>query len=173
MSEPSISTHEREQAFAAALRADGLRMTHQRLEVIRELASAGHHPDADELFRAVRERVPTISRDTVYRTLSTLVSRGLIERIAAPGAARFDPDASVHHHFFCVQCERIFDLGASDLGNLPIPADIAGVGKITSARLEIKGLCAMCVAMDDPAQGINPDEGESAVLPGTHVVPVD
>ncbi|MHB1450887.1 MAG: Fur family transcriptional regulator [Coriobacteriia bacterium] len=135
---------ERERAFADALKADGLRMTHQRLEVIRELASATHHPDADELFCAVRERVPTISRDTVYRTLSTLSSRGLIERIAAPGATRFDPDVSMHHHFACVRCGRILDLGTDDLGGLEIPADLSGVGEVTSVRLEIKGVCAEC-----------------------------
>jgi len=137
---------ERERVFAEALKADGLRMTHQRLEVIRELASATHHPDADALFRAVRERVPTISRDTVYRTLSTLASRGLIERIAAPGGARFDPDVSMHHHFACVRCGRILDLGTEDLGSLDIPTDLPDVGEITSVRLEIKGVCAECVA---------------------------
>lgn len=143
---------EREQAFAEALKADGLRMTHQRLEVIRELASATHHPDADELFRAVRKRVPTISRDTVYRTLSTLASRGLIERIAAKGAARFDPDVSMHHHFECVRCGRILDLGTDDLGGLDIPADLSGVGEVTSVRLEIKGVCAACTASDSPPE---------------------
>ncbi|MBN2248531.1 MAG: transcriptional repressor [Coriobacteriia bacterium] len=142
------SSSEREQAFAEALKADGLRMTHQRLEVIRELASATHHPDADELFRAVRERVPTISRDTVYRTLSTLAARGLIERIAATGATRFDPDVSTHHHFVCVRCGRIFDLGTEDIGCLAVPSYLEGVGEITSVRLEVKGLCTGCEAAD-------------------------
>lgn len=149
MDEKPLNTHQREQAFAEALKSDGLRMTHQRLEVIRELASATQHPDVDELFRAVRERVPTISRDTVYRTLATLVSRGLIERIAVPGAARFDPDVSLHHHFMCVQCMRIFDLGDDDLGGLVVPEGLTGVDKIISARLEIKGVCAECSASAD------------------------
>lgn len=142
------TTRERERVFAEALKADGLRMTHQRLEVIRELASATHHPDADALFRSVRERVPTISRDTVYRTLSTLASRGLIERIASPGGARFDPDVSMHHHFACVRCGRILDLGTEDLGSLDIPADLPDVAEVTSVRLEIKGVCAECAASD-------------------------
>ncbi|HHJ99440.1 MAG TPA: transcriptional repressor [Actinobacteria bacterium] len=147
------STHEREQAFADALRADGLRMTHQRLEVIRELASATHHPDADELFRAVRERVPTISRDTVYRTLTTLAARRLIERIAAPGAARFDPDSSMHHHFVCTECGRILDLDAGDLGEPEVPSGLPGIGEITSVRLEIKGVCGECAAHEKVRTG--------------------
>ena len=138
--------HERERLFAEALKADGLRMTHQRLEVIKELAAARHHPDADELFTAVRERVPTISRDTVYRTLSTLVSRGLVERIAAPGAARFDPDVSSHNHFVCTGCGTIIDLGAQALVEHAVPVKLDGVAEVTSVRLEVKGLCAKCAS---------------------------
>lgn len=141
-------TQDREQAFAEALKADGLRMTHQRLEVIKELAAARHHPDADELFTAVRKRVPTISRDTVYRTLATLVSRGLVERIAAPGAARFDPDASSHHHFVCTSCGRIIDLGTAALGEHAVPSGIDGVAEVTSVRLEVKGVCKDCASAE-------------------------
>lgn len=139
---------EREHRFAAALKADGLRMTHQRLEVIRELAAAKHHPDADEVYRAVRERVPTISLDTVYRTLGTLAARGLIERISAPGAARFDPDASAHHHFVCTRCGRIQDIDIDALGPVEVPDDVARIGAVTSVRLEMKGVCAACAARD-------------------------
>jgi len=140
--------NEREQRFAAALKADGLRMTHQRLEVIRELAAAKHHPDADEVYRAVRERVPTISLDTVYRTLGTLAARGLIERISAPGATRFDPDASAHHHFVCTRCGRIEDIEVDALDPVEVPDEIARIGEVTSVRLEMKGVCAACAARD-------------------------
>lgn len=149
----SGATHERENAFADALRADGLRMTHQRLEVIKELAAATHHPDADELFRAVRERVPTISRDTVYRTLTTLTAKGLIERIGAPGAARFDPDVSPHHHFVCTRCGRILDLETDDLGDPEVPSGLPGVSEITSVRLEVRGVCEECAARDEAHAG--------------------
>lgn len=144
--ESAVDTQQRERAFAEALKADGLRMTHQRLEVIRELAAARHHPDADELFTAVRVRVPTISRDTVYRTLATLVSRGLIERIAAPGAARFDPDVSAHNHFVCTNCGRIIDLGTETLVEQTLPSRPHGVAEVTSVRLEVKGLCTQCAS---------------------------
>lgn len=139
-------TQERERAFAEALKADGLRMTHQRLEVIRELAAARHHPDADEIFVAVRERVPTISRDTVYRTLAMLVSRGLVERIAAPGAARFDPDVSAHNHFVCTRCGTIIDLGTGALVEHALPSRLDGVAEVTWVRLEVKGLCMQCAS---------------------------
>lgn len=148
-------TSERERAFAEALRADGLRMTHQRLEVIRELASATHHPAADELFRAVRKRVPTISRDTVYRTLSTLAAHGLAQRIEAYGGARFDPNVSMHPHFMCVRCGRILDIPAGHVTAPEFPVEMPGVGEVISVHMDVRGVCAGCVAASDagPAPG--------------------
>jgi Fur family peroxide stress response transcriptional regulator len=140
---------EREERFAAALRADGLRITHQRLEVIRELACTTHHPDADEVFRAVRQRVPTISLDTVYRTLNALVAHGLVERIEAAGAARFDPDGSAHHHFVCMQCGHIIDIDVAAIGAVPVPERMSSIGEVTLVRLEMKGICAECAAAAD------------------------
>ena len=51
------------------LKAAGVRVTHQRLEIFREVASSTAHPDAETVFRGVRDRLPTVSLDTVYRTL--------------------------------------------------------------------------------------------------------
>ena len=59
-------------------RKAGVKLTHQRLEIFRELAATAEHPDADAIFRAVQQRVPTVSVDTVYRTLWRLHDLGLV-----------------------------------------------------------------------------------------------
>ena len=61
----------RVEQLALALRDSGLRLTHQRLEIVRVIAADRTHPDVETVYEAVRKRVPTISLDTVYRTLST------------------------------------------------------------------------------------------------------
>ena len=140
----SDALQERKAAFERALRADGMRMTHQRLEVIAELAASEAHPSVEDVFRAVRVRVPTIALDTVYRTLATLAEKGLIERVPLPGPARFDPDAGDHHHFVCTRCGRILDVEPDTLPAVSVPEGIPGVGKVVSARLELRGLCGQC-----------------------------
>jgi len=55
-----------------------MKVTHQRTEIFRELAAGTEHPDAETVYQRVCKRVPSISRDTVYRTLSTLETKGLI-----------------------------------------------------------------------------------------------
>jgi len=74
--EPELA--ERLERFKAAARRAGIRLTHQRLEIFREVAATEEHPDAETVFRGIRKRVPTVSLDTVYRTLWLLEDLGLI-----------------------------------------------------------------------------------------------
>ena len=106
----------RVERLSRGLRDAGLRLTHQRLEVVRVIAADETHPDVEAVYRAVRERVPTISLDTVYRTLATLAERGLISRVQfTAGAARYDANPARHHHFVCTRCGLIRDVEDADL----------------------------------------------------------
>ena len=55
--------------FVQSCRKAGAKLTHQRMEIYREVAQTGDHPDAEKVYQGVRERLPTLSQDTVYRTL--------------------------------------------------------------------------------------------------------
>ena len=135
----------REAEFARTLAVNGLRMTHQRLEIVREIAGARDHPDAETLLRRVRRRVPMLSPDTVYRTLDMLAGNGLVARIPMPRANRFDPDLTPHHHFVCGRCDRVVDVGADVLGPLPAaPETLEGIGRVQSVHLQIWGVCDAC-----------------------------
>ena len=134
----------RRAVFESALKADGMRMTHQRLEVIAELAASGEHPSVEDVFRAVRVRVPTISLDTVYRTLATLADKGLIERLSIPGAARFDPDMGSHHHFVCTRCGLVRDIVDPALDAVRAEDATAVFGTVETVDIHLKGICRSC-----------------------------
>ena len=59
----------RTERFKSACVKAGVKLTVQRIEIFRELASTDKHPDADKVFNRVRKKIPSISLDTVYRTL--------------------------------------------------------------------------------------------------------
>ena len=65
------------QHFEQVCRGAGVKLTHQRMEVFREVALSGDHPDAETIYRRVRARIPTVSLDTVYRALWLLAELGL------------------------------------------------------------------------------------------------
>ena len=95
------------------LRTIGLKITPQRVAIVRELADDGTHPTAQELFERLRGDMPTMSFATVYNTLDALARAGLcVARSLAPGATRFDPNGVPHHHAVCDRCGRISDVPA-------------------------------------------------------------
>jgi len=128
-----------------ALRDNGMRLTHQRLEIVREIAATDEHPDVETVFRGVRERVPTVSLDTVYRTLGTLADLGLIARVTAtPGPARYDANPTHHHHFVCNRCGLVRDIVNPELDAVRASEQTAGLGTVQSVDVRLRGLCASC-----------------------------
>ncbi|GFK92766.1 Transcriptional regulator PerR [Fundidesulfovibrio magnetotacticus] len=124
----------------------GLRLTHQRLEILRELVGAKDHPSAEMVFGRVRRRLPTISLDTVYRTLSTFDELGLIMRVPVTGdQGRFDADTSPHHHFVCSRCKAIYDFFWDEFDRLTLPLDSEALGRADDRRVVLRGVCTRCM----------------------------
>ncbi len=128
-----------------ALREQGMKFTHQRLEVVREIAAAEDHPDVEHLFCSVRTRVPTISLDTVYRTIATLVELGCVTRTTlTPGSARYDANLDHHHHFVCTRCGAARDIVDPGLDEIRASAAITGLGRVDAVELSLRGVCTDC-----------------------------
>jgi len=133
-------------AFTEACRTHGMKLTHQRLEVFRAVARTDEHPDAETVYEQVRKRLPTISLDTVYRTLVTLEKLGVISRVnVLQERARFDANTGVHHHFLCTECGTIKDFSSSELDNFSIPLEVKSWGKVNSIRVELRSTCKECL----------------------------
>jgi len=107
--------------FMSAASYDGLDLTHQRLEIFREVSSSLDHPGAESVFRGVRRLIPTVSIDTVYGTLWMLNDLGLITPLGPQGeSVRFDASPAQHHHYVCVRSGLAKDFESADLGALPL-----------------------------------------------------
>lgn len=132
--------------FKKACRKGDIKMTPQRLEIFLEVSGSHNHPSAEDVFNAVVERLPTMSLDTVYRTLSTYEQLGLITQINVErGRARFDPNTSHHHHLVCSECKSIADFHWPELDNLPLPPRLCGWGGVELKSVQIVGLCPRCL----------------------------
>src|SRR6185369_17886737 len=95
----------------AGVRAAGLKLTPQRMAIVKELASDETHPTAQEIFDRLRPGLPTMSFATVYNTLDALSTAGLCAALSlSPGSGRFDPNMTAHHHIVCDACGAIRDL---------------------------------------------------------------
>ena len=135
------------ESFMAAFGQAGLRITAQRIEIFRALARSVAHPDAETVFRWVRVRMPTISRDTVYRTLGLLERASAAWRVATvKGRTRYDANTQPHHHFICSRCGCVRDIPSRYLGRLRLPRNLPGLGSITWMHVQATGVCSHCKA---------------------------
>jgi Fur family transcriptional regulator, peroxide stress response regulator len=136
---------QRMERFETVCRDEGIKLTHQRIEIFREVAQAGDHPDAEQVFQRVRDRMPTVSLDTVYRTLWLLNDLGLVETLGSSRErTRFDANLNKHHHFVCVQCGFTRDFYSSDFDNIKIPDSIGSLGEIEATQVVVRGICREC-----------------------------
>ena len=132
--------------FRRAFNRAGAKITHQRIEVFREVARTREHPDAVTVYERVRKRLPTISLDTVYRTLWTLMDMGLISTLGVHHErVRFDGNTDTHHHFICTRCGKARDIHSDDLNNLRTPESVKRLGSIETTHVEFRGLCSECL----------------------------
>ena len=131
---------------AARLREAGERVTRQRLAVADALTAAGRQLSAQELYRRIHRRDPSIGRATVFRTLEALVVAGVARRLELDGhvygyvACR--PEH--HHHLACDRCGRVEDIDEAYIR--PVAERVAAnLGfRIDDARVDFYGLCESC-----------------------------
>lgn len=137
--------HQRLQRLEAVCRQKGLPCTVQRRAVLEAVLASDEHPTAEQVIDAVKQRVPNISRTTVYRILDMLAAWGLIRRIHHPGsAARFDGKIHRHHHLVCTRCGKVWDLEDARLDRLRLPEEPLHDFEVQDFSVHISGLCAAC-----------------------------
>jgi Fur family peroxide stress response transcriptional regulator len=131
--------------FEAECRRRGLALTIQRRAVFEALQERRDHPTADQVYDDVSERVPGLSRTTVYRVLETLVDAGFARKVHhAGGVARFDPTTHRHHHLVCEACGRLVDVDDAAVPALRLP-EARGTGfRIKDYSVSFLGLCGAC-----------------------------
>lgn len=100
----------RVQEMVDELRRAGMRITPQRLAIVKTFAHDESHPTAQELFERLEPDFPSMSFATVYKTLDALARTGLCRTVRLGNAARFDPNTMPHHHVVCESCAAVLDV---------------------------------------------------------------
>ena len=117
----------------------------QRDAIMHYLYGNDAHPNAHEIYSAIREEIPNVSLGTIYRNLNQLSDAGEIRKIrCASGPDRFDYRTDAHGHFACTKCGRLFDVpqslilvAAADDGSLP--------GRTDAVEFMLTGVCRDCL----------------------------
>jgi Fe2+ or Zn2+ uptake regulation protein len=117
--------------------------TCQKRAILEFLKSVKTHPTAEEIYRSVKERLPQISKGTVYRNLKFLAKKGEILEISSK-VFHYDGDALSHAHFVCQKCDRIFDVFDLCRECKIVKKKRIKFGKIKGYNLIFYGICQDC-----------------------------
>ncbi|CAL9537276.1 Fur family transcriptional regulator [Streptomyces sp. enrichment culture] len=130
------------------LRDRGWRLTAQRRVVAEVLGGEHVHLTADEVHARASQRLPEISRATVYNTLGELVSLGeLVEVSTDQRAIRYDPNAHrTHQHLLCDGCGAIRDVHPTGDPLADLPESERFGYTVSEAELTYHGICPDCAA---------------------------
>lgn len=120
------------------------RNTSQKDIIRKEILLQSDHLTADQIYVLVKEKMPCISRATVFRNLKKLAEMGEIGFVPTmDGADCFDYRNHNHYHFKCNECHRIFDT------DIPYDQNLDKVDsefKILKHETLFYGICPECLA---------------------------
>ena len=116
----------------------------QRLAIMDYLLRHRTHPSIEEIYLALCDDIPTLSKTTVYNTLKLFVEHGAAQMLTIDERnVCYDGDISLHAHFLCKHCNKIFDL--------PAPAQDEQVERMKDNGFQpeelhyyYKGICPAC-----------------------------
>ncbi len=134
--------------FPRLLAAHGLRNTQQRRAIWSAAYETPGHFTAEELLLAARERDPSVSRATVYRSLPALVASGVLAELNVGRDFKYyesTRDAGTFKgHIVCDNCEKIIEFDAPFMEWYGRAVAEKNGLKFISQHLQITAHCTNC-----------------------------
>jgi len=123
------------------LKQKGYFLTSPRLMVLDYLIENRSHPTAEEIYSDLKERLPSLSKATVYNALKLFVKLGVVREIKVERErSRFDARTDSHVHFTCVKCKTVFDI---EKQIIEFPKQI-GSKRVMFGDVFLYGICESC-----------------------------
>jgi len=128
------------------LRAEGSRLTPQRMMVVEAIESSSDHISAEEIHARARAQYPYINISTVYRTLDLLKEKGLVaETDLGGGRFLYHPVGKAqHHHLVCRKCGKVTDIDTAVFDRLKGDLNTRYSFDADLEHIAIFGTCDSC-----------------------------
>ena len=149
------------------LRDQGLRITPQRLAVLKILAESNEHPSVEMIHKSVRPHFPTTGLATIYKIVSLLKDLGEVNELDFSEVSnRYDgKNPFPHPHLICTKCGKIVEFENQEMERLQRGIAAYHGFHMLQHRMEIYGLCAQCLSQRRPLMPLSMAKaGERVVL---------
>ena len=133
--------------FAEILKEKVLKVTPQRLAVYSALVTTKSHPSAEAIHKMLIADNPSISLATVYKTLDSFKTAGLIKELNfCFEYSNYDADMSDHQHIVCTKCCHVFDVYYKPDEAMREDVEKESGFKINDEQIVFYGICPECAA---------------------------
>lgn len=125
-----------------------IRPSIQRIKILDYLINNQCHPAVDQIYRDLHDDIPTLSKTTVYNTMTLFIEAGLVKELTIEeNVIRYDIVTDTHGHFKCLGCGAIinFVIDAASING----ESLTGF-KILDRNVYFKGLCPKCLSNINP-----------------------
>jgi len=120
----------------------GIKPSIQRIQIYKFLMENRGHPTAKDIYEKISEKIPTLSKTTVYNSIKLFANKGLLNPIKTiEGEVRYDIDTGFHPHFLCRKCGKIYDLDSTTISEEKKEIDGHLIEK---QRICYSGICKKC-----------------------------
>nr|WP_279233118.1 Fur family transcriptional regulator [Marinisporobacter balticus] len=123
----------------------GVKVSFQRMRIFTYFVKHRNHPTVNDIYEEVAKEIPTLSKTTVYNTLSLFVEKNILDVIIIEeNETRYDWGECIHGHFKCDCCKEIYDIGIDINTMKKQTIDLKGF-KINEHHIYFKGFCPKCI----------------------------
>lgn len=120
----------------------GIKPSFHRMKVLEYLVNKKNHPTVDTIYEDISPDIPTLSKTTIYNTLKTFQSSGIVQAITIEdNEVKYDADIDKHAHFKCTECGLLYDI---PMDTKVLHLKSVGGHLIKESQLYFKGVCRSC-----------------------------
>ena len=133
--------------FDNCIMSKGLKQSGQRRDILKTFLKTEKHLTADELFRLVKKKNPSIGVATVYRTIKLICDCGLGRELRLDNdSVRYEHlfNHDHHDHLYCINCGELTEVVDREIEKLQQKLAQKAGFKMQGHRLIIHGLCRKC-----------------------------
>lgn len=125
------------------LRDNGISPSYQRKRIFEYLYKVKNHPSVNQIYYALINEIPTLSKTTIYNTLNLFISKNIVQAITVDeNELRYQIlEHNSHAHFKCVECGSLYDI---EIDTNELKLDALKNFEIREQAFYFKGICEEC-----------------------------
>jgi Fur family peroxide stress response transcriptional regulator len=129
--------------ISKSLQDKGVSPSIQRIKILQFILENEHHSSVDSIYQNLIFEIPTLSKTTVYNTLSLFVDKKLINTInISNGEILYEQSQKPHAHFHCEICNQVKDI---DIDSSLFELKEIEKHKVEKVNIHLKGTCESCL----------------------------